>query len=161
MSGLLAHSADLPVRTLEVGECLIQQGDPPGSLYVLVSGALTVERDGTPFARVDTPGAVFGEMSAVLRQPATATARASAPTTVRVAADPLAFLTEKPGAALDVLRATSARLDALTRYLTDVKRQYADLTGHLTMVDDVLNVLVHHQPPPVRTGSAREPDPEY
>jgi hypothetical protein len=29
------------------------------------------------------------------------------------------------------------------------------------MVDDVLNVLVHHQPRPARPGSAREPDPDY
>jgi CRP-like cAMP-binding protein len=120
-----------------------------------------VERDGIPFARIDTPGAVFGEMAAVLGQTATATARVSEISTFRVADDPIAFLSDRPGAALEVLRLAATRLDGLTRYLSDVKRQYADLAGHLGMVDDVLNVLVHHQPRPVRPGSAREPDPDY
>ena len=43
---------------------------------MLVSGQVVVEHDGVPFARIDTPGAVFGEMSAVLDRPATATVRA-------------------------------------------------------------------------------------
>ena len=97
----------------------------------------------------------------MLGQPATATARASAACSVRVAADPAAFLTERPGAALAALRIAASRIDNLTKYLTDVKKQYADLTGHLGMVDTVLNALVHHQTRPVQTGSAREPDPEY
>jgi hypothetical protein len=29
------------------------------------------------------------------------------------------------------------------------------------MIDEVLNALVHHQPPDVTPGSARDPDPEY
>ena len=161
MDGLLAHCADLPTVTIAAGECLIEQGAPAGALYVLVEGALVVERDGIPFARIDTPGAVFGEMAAVLGQTATATARVSETSTFRVADDPIAFLSDRPGAALEVLRLAATRLDGLTRYLSDVKRQYADLAGHLGMVDDVLNVLVHHQPRPVRPGSAREPDPDY
>ena len=161
MTGLLAHCADLPMTTVSAGECLIEQGRDPGALFVLIEGALVVERDGVAFARIDTPGAVFGEMSAVLGQRATATARVTETSTFRVAADPIAFLTDRPGAALEVLRTAASRLDALTRYLADVKRQYADLAGHLGMVDDVLNVLVHHQPAPVRPGSAREPEPDY
>ncbi len=161
MESLLALTEDLPMVTLGAGDVLIEQGADPGPLYILVSGALTIEHGGVPFASVDTPGAVFGEMAAVLEQSATATARASEPSILRVAEDPIAFLTERPGAALAALRTASSRLDNLTRYLTDVKRQYAELTGHLGMVDDVLNVLVHHQPSPARTGSAREPDPEY
>ena len=161
MDGLLAQCADLPTKTIDAGECLIEQGHDPGPLYVLVEGALVIERDGVAFARIDTPGAVFGEMAAVLGQQASATARVTEMSTFRVAEDPIAFLTERPGAALEVLRIAATRLDALTRYLADVKQQYADLAGHLGMVDQVLNVLVHHHSEPVRPGSAREPDPDY
>ena len=161
MNGLLSYCTDLPTTTVGAGEVLIEQGRDAGALYVLVDGALVIERDGVPFARIDTPGSVFGEMAEVLGQQATATARVTAESTFRVAEDPIAFLTDRPGAALEVLRLAATRLDALTRYLADVKRQYAELTGHLGMVDDVLNVLVHHQPRPARPGSAREPDPDY
>ena len=117
-----------------------------------------IERDGIAFARIETPGSVFGEMSVVLDRPATATVRAAEDVEVRVVDDPLAFLTERPGAAIAVLRTTAARLDGVTRYLVDVKQQFADAEGHLGHLDQILDRLVHHQGPPARTGSARDPD---
>lgn len=158
LDALLELCRDLPECSLAPGECLIEQGRRPETLYLLVEGAVQIERDGRPFARIDAPGAVFGEMSAVLDAPATATVRVLAPSRFRVGRDPLRLLAERPGVALAVLRATAARLDHMTRYLVDVKRQYADLAGHLGMVDEVLDILVHHQGPPVRAGSAREPE---
>ena len=71
--------------------------------------------------------------------------------------DPVAFLTEQPGAALAVLRTTASRLDGLTQYLVDVKRQFADAAGHLGMVDAILDQLVHHQGPRSRTGRRATP----
>ncbi len=158
MNELLVLCADLPVETLDGGAVLIAEGSPPARMYVLQSGCVTVERDGVPFARIDNPGAVFGEMSAVLDRPATATVRAETDVEVRVVADPLAFLEERPGAALSVLRMTSNRLDGLTQYLVDVKQQFAELDGHLGMVDQILDTLVHHQSAPARPGSARDPE---
>lgn len=161
MADLLAFSTDLPTATVPAGEVLITEGERPDRLLVLVSGSVVVEHDGVPFARIDTPGAVFGEMSAVLDRPATATVRAVADTEVRVADDPLGFLTERPGAALAVLRTTASRLDGLTHYLVDVKQQFADAGGHLGLVDQILDQLVHHQGPPARTGSVRDPEGDH
>ena len=158
---ILAHCADLPRREIAPGEVLIEQGETPGRLYVLEDGTLTIERDGVAFAFVDTPGSVLGELSLVLSRPATATVRASTPCRLRVAEDAHAFLTERPGVALAVLRTVAARLDGLTGYLADVKRQFAGHSSHFGMIDEVLNVLIHHQPPDVTPGSARDPDPEY
>jgi CRP/FNR family transcriptional regulator, cyclic AMP receptor protein len=161
MTDLLALAADLPLVTVPAGDVLIEEDTDPGVLYVLVSGAVAVERDGVPFARIDTPGAIFGEMSVVLGRPATATVRATSDLTVRRADDPEAFLTERPGAALHVLRMTAARLDGLTQYLVDVKAQFAEQEGHLGMVGDILDTLVHHQGPVARTGSARDPEGDH
>jgi len=108
---------------------------------------------------VDVPGAVFGEMSAVLDQPATATVRAATDVRVHVVEDPLTFLVEQPGVALAVLRITAARLDGMTRYLTDVKQQLAGEEGHLGRVGQILDTLLHHQGAPARPGSARDPEP--
>ncbi len=158
VTDLLALCSDLPVRRLRAGEVVIDEGGRPAELLVLESGAVTVERDGTPFARIDSPGAVFGELSFVLSQPATATVRAAVDVTLRVVEDPEAFLTERPGAALAVLRMTAARLDGLTQYLVDVKQQFAGLGGHLGLVDQILDTLVHHQGPRASPGSARDPE---
>jgi CRP/FNR family cyclic AMP-dependent transcriptional regulator len=158
---LLEASEDLPRETLPAGTILIEEGTDPGRLLILESGEIVVEKDGVPFARIDRPGAIFGEMAAVLRQPATATARAATEVCVRVAGDPEAFLTERPGAALAVLRVTAGRLDRMTQYLVDVKAQFADEEGHLGMVGSVLDTLIHHQGPAARTGSARDPEGDH
>ena len=87
-------------------------------------------------------------MSWVLDRSATATVRAATPVEVRVIEDPDTFLNDNPGAAVAVLRMTAMRLDGLTQYLVDVKQQFAGLTGHLGMVDQILDSLVHHQSGP-------------
>lgn len=161
MTDLLALSADLPAAALPAGTVLIEEGAPPARMYVLVSGSVTVARDGVAFARIDSPGAVFGEMSVVLGHPATATVLAATDVEVRVIDDPEAFLVERPGAALSVLRTTAGRLDGLTQYLVDVKAQFAGQEGHLGMVGQILDTLVHHQAPPARTGSVRDPEGDH
>ena len=161
MDDLLALASGLPVESVPPGAVLIEEGTDPGRLYVLRSGSVTIERDGVPFARIESPGAVFGEMAVVLRKPATATVRAETALELHVAEDAEGFLTNNPGAALAELRMTANRLDGLTQYLVDVKNQYADLEGHLGMVDAILDTLVHHQAPQARTGSARDPEGDH
>jgi CRP-like cAMP-binding protein len=161
VTDLLPFAADLPTATVGAGAALITEGAPAGRMLVLVSGSVVIEHDGVPFARVDSPGAVFGEMSAVLDRPATATVRAVDDVVVHVVEDPLGFLSGQPGAALAVLRTTASRLDGMTHYLVDVKRQFADQAGHLGLVDQILDVLVHHQGPASRTGSARDPEGDH
>ena len=157
MTELLALCADLPVETVAAGEVLIESGAPPGPMYVLAFGSVTIERDGMPFAHIDHPGAVFGEMAVVLDRTATATVRAVSDLSVYVIAEPEQFLLGKPDAALAVLRMTASRLDGLTQYLIDVKQQFADHEGHIGMIGDILDKLVHHQAAPTRTGSVRDP----
>lgn len=158
MNLMIDATAGRPEQEFAVGDTVIAEGSDPHRILVLVSGSVTVERDGVPFARIDNPGAVFGEMSVVLDKPATATVRAANDVVMRVVDDPIGFLTEQPGVALHVLRTTAMRLDGLTQYLVDVKQQFADLDGHLGMVGTILDTLVHHQARPAQPGSARDPE---
>ena len=154
---MLELCADLPLEQLVAGDVLIGEGSAPSRMLVLVSGTVTVERDSTPFARITHGGAVFGEMSWILDKPATATARATTDVTVHVIDAPESFF----GAALGVLQMTAARLDGLTQYLVDVKRQFAGNDDHMAMIDRILDTLVHHQAPRPRTGSARDPEEQH
>lgn len=155
---MLELCTDLPQKHLGGGDVLIAEGSTTDRMFVLVSGTVVVERDGTPFARIDFPGAIFGEMSWILGKPATATARASTDVVVHVVSDPARFFDERPGAALSVLQMTAGRLDGLTQYLVDVKRQFAGNQDHTAMIGQILDSLVHHQSPRPRTGSTRDPE---
>ncbi len=139
----------------------MEQGAPFGAIVILVDGAISIERDGVTLGVIDTPGAILGDMSTVLERPATATMRAARDSTTLWAEDGAAYLTARPDVLLEVARALATRLDNLTGHLTDVQRQYADDSGHLGMLDDVLSTLMHHQTRTVVAGSARLPDPDY
>lgn len=155
---LLEAGATLPEMRLAPGATVIAQGAPGGRLFILSSGTVLVERDGVAVARLDTPGAVIGELSLLLGRPTTATVRCETDVVLRVAEDAAAFLDEHPGAALDLARICAARVDALTQYLVDVKAQYAEHADHLGMLDTVLGALSQHQAAPARPGSVRDPD---
>ncbi|MFN8628747.1 MAG: cyclic nucleotide-binding domain-containing protein [Chloroflexota bacterium] len=59
---------------LPAGTVVIREGDAPDDLYVLVSGAATVTREGSP-QPINTvgPGDFFGEIGLLRRVPRTAT----------------------------------------------------------------------------------------
>lgn len=161
MAGLVEQCSDLPLRHLATGDVLAEQDAAFGAIVILVDGAITIERDGVALASIDAPGAVLGDMSTVLVRPATATMRAERDTTVLWADDGAAYLAARPDVLLEVARALATRLDNLTGHLADIQRQYADDSGHLGMLDDVLSTLMHHQTRTVVPGSARLPDPDY
>ena len=143
---LPASIAALPLRSLAEGEVLIEENSAAGALYFLARGTLEVRKDGVQIAEVSEAGAVFGEMSVLLRSPYTATVLALADSEVRVVTDPEAFLQENPEVALYMSRILARRLNALNRYLVDIKRQFGDQEDHLAMVDEVLGALMNKHP---------------
>jgi len=62
------------------------------------------------------------------------------------------FLGQSAAASLEVARLLARRLDSLSKYLIDVKRQYEG-HDHLGMVDEVIEALMH-LPPRKRPSSS-------
>jgi len=145
MSAILKLIAGHKVENFEAGRIVIEQGTASGPLLVLIQGEVEVLRDNMRVAKASEPGAVFGEMSVLLGSPHTATIRALKPSSFAIIENPRQFLEASAEASLHVATLLAARLDALTRYLADVKQQYEG-HDHLGMVDDVLDTLMHHQP---------------
>ena len=124
MASLLTLTFSQPTRNLAPGEILITEGDPGGSLYVLETGKLTVERDGVAIATIAEPGALVGEMSVLTGTPNSATVRAEGKAAVRVVKDAMAFLERQPAVALRVATLLSRRLDATSALLAELKRDH-------------------------------------
>jgi CRP/FNR family cyclic AMP-dependent transcriptional regulator len=149
----------LPQRTFAAGLTLLEEGQRAGVVYVLVKGTVEILKGGIQITTVAEPGAIFGEVSALLDMPHMATVRTVTDATFHVADDPQAFLESHPQIALDVARLLARRLHFVTTYLADLKRQFEGNEDHFGMVDEVLETLVHHQAPASEVGSDRHPDP--
>jgi hypothetical protein len=67
--------AALPLTTYDVGTTVLTEGTKTGRLFILKSGLVSVVKGGTEIAQVAEPGAIFGELSALLDQPHTADVR--------------------------------------------------------------------------------------
>jgi CRP-like cAMP-binding protein len=78
-------------------------------------------------------------MGALLDSRRSATVTATEPSTVRIIGDPDEFFASHPDLGLELARQLAARLHRLLAYLAQVRRQYADSDGHLTLVDRVLS----------------------
>jgi CRP/FNR family transcriptional regulator, cyclic AMP receptor protein len=158
---ILNAALDLPQITVGPTTMVIAEGEPVHQLLVLETGSVSVTRGGAPLEALNQPGVVFGEMSVLLGKPATATVRTIGECTFRVSDDPQSFLRAKPEVALLIATILARRLDAVSRYLVDIREQYADRDDHLLVVDMVLDSLAHRQDTESDPGSDREQEAPY
>jgi CRP-like cAMP-binding protein len=142
MATLLTLTYSQPTKTLAAGEVLIAEGDPGGDLYVLESGAPSVERDGVKLASISAQGALVGEMSVLLGTENTATVRAEKPSNVRVVADALAYLERQPLVALRVAMLLSQRLDATSALLVELSKANPQKAAEQTIFSRLMTALV-------------------
>ena len=156
---MLDLCADLPERSFAAGDVLFEDGATSSVMYILIEGELEVCKGGFRIRTVSEPGALFGEVAALLGIPHTATVRALTACRVHTVDDPSAFLRSRGDVTYGVAELLAQRLHSLTTYLVDLKRQYEDHEGHLSMVDEVLETLSHHQRERLDVGSDRDPDP--
>jgi CRP/FNR family cyclic AMP-dependent transcriptional regulator len=150
MTQLFEILKTLPRRDFAAGETIIEENSTTEMLFFLINGEVEVHKDEVPLASTSEPGSVFGEMSALLGTSHRASVRAVEPSSFYVVEDGRGFLQNHPAVAMHVSELLARRLDALNNYLVDVRQQFEG-HDHLSMVEEVLEVLMHRQRrPPVR-----------
>jgi CRP/FNR family transcriptional regulator, cyclic AMP receptor protein len=161
VEALLSLAQGFPRRSIDAGDVLLVDGEPVRALFVLIAGALRIEKAGVLVARVTEPGACVGEMSLLLGVAATADVVASERSELAVIENADRLLEADARLPLALARLLAARLQVMTTYLADIKQQYADHEGGLGMVDVVLGSLMRGTGARSELGSERDPDPEY
>jgi CRP/FNR family transcriptional regulator, cyclic AMP receptor protein len=111
--------AALPVASYEAGETVFAEGTKTGRLLILKSGAVSIFKGDIEFAQVAEPGAVFGELSALLDAPHSADVRALEKSEFHVA--DAATLLRDPTALLYVTMVLARRIDAANHGLLQLK----------------------------------------
>ena len=129
----------LPVVKFRPSEMVLAAGSRTGRLLVLRHGAVEILRDGIQIARVSEPGAVFGELAALLNKPHTADVRAIAESEFSIA-DATTLLTESPTTLLYVAALLAQRLDSANTALLEVKRQLRASKSHIDIAKSVANL---------------------
>jgi CRP-like cAMP-binding protein len=157
---MLGLAAQLPLVEVGAGEAVVTQGEPSGSVWILVSGALQVRKGDVAVNTITKPGAIIGEISVLLETEHNSSVVATEPSRLRYAADGRSFLYGDPQITKLIAVGLAERLNVVSTYLADLKFQYGESSG-LSMVTEVLALLASRQVPPARPGSARDPDPEY
>ena len=120
-AAVLQRIATLPIATYQAGETVLTAGTKTGRLLILRKGAVTIEKEGTEIAKVTAPGAVFGELSALLNQPHTADVRTLETSEFRVA--PAELLEEDPVLLLYVAAILAQRLNLANQAVIELKSQ--------------------------------------
>lgn len=154
LDAVRARIETLPLERVAAGTTVLAAGTKTGRLLFLETGRIGIVRDGVTVTRVREPGAVFGEMSLLLDVPHTADVVALDESTLRVAEGAATLLLECPELTAYVATVLAHRLDAATRYLVDVKTQFADAGSHLGMIDEVLDSLASRHPKALRARRA-------
>ena len=90
--------AALPLVTYQAGETVIANGSRTARLLILKKGVVAIIKEDIQIAKVTEPGAVFGELSALLDQPNKVDVRALETSQFHVA-DAAVVLTQNPIAA--------------------------------------------------------------
>jgi CRP/FNR family cyclic AMP-dependent transcriptional regulator len=145
MTSALAACSELPILRFAPGDVLLQEGARDNRLFFLLNGEVKVVRGSSRVAHIGMPGAVFGEMSALLDIPYSASVIAVKETRAHVSDDASAFIESHPAISIHLARTLAQRLYNTTGYLADIKRQFSDQSDHLGMVDVVLEELLQQQ----------------
>ncbi len=113
--------AALPLTTYEAGQTVLAAGTKTGRLLILRKGAVAIVKDAIELAKVTEPGAVFGEISALLDQPHTADVQALETSEFYVA--DASLLVEYSIATLYVAAVLAQRLEGANKAFIELKSQ--------------------------------------
>jgi CRP/FNR family transcriptional regulator, cyclic AMP receptor protein len=115
--------AALPLTTYQAGETVLAEGSRTDRLLILRKGSIAIFKEGIEIARVSEPGAVFGEISALLDCTHTADVRALTTSQFHVA-HPAAL--QDPAALFYVAAILARRLDGANQALVELKSEIQD-----------------------------------
>ncbi len=145
MSSVLASCAALPEVRFAPGEALITEGNPVSRLLILVAGRVSVRKGDKEVAEISNEGAIFGEMSALLDIPASASVVAVDEVRVLCSENGKALIEENHELAVHTARTLAQRLFHATAYLADCKTQFSDRADHFGIMDQILDELMMQQ----------------
>jgi len=117
--------------TIEAGTAILEQGKKTSKVYVLISGSVEIRASKQHIATVDTPGAILGEISALMGTEHVATAAPTEDSSFYVIEEFSDFMFKHPEACLSVAQVLACRLVNMNNHLVHIKEQIVKLQEQL------------------------------
>lgn len=136
--------ADFPLVTYRAGEIILGDGSKSGQLLILKQGEVAILKDLVEIARIEEPGAVFGEIAALLDQPHSADVKALQTSQFYVTDNDL--LNKDPAVLFQVATILARRIVTANTKLIELKKLVGDgqsqsiLSKILVNIEKVLSV---------------------
>ena len=156
MRELLDYCESLPEVSVEPGEVLLAEGTKSGLIFVLIEGEVDILKKDLRIGKVDQPGSLLGEISALLDIPHIASVVAKSPSRLYKIENQSDFLKSNTEFTYPLAVLLAKKLNTITNYLADIREQYNDRGDHLGMVDQILEELINQQDEEQQPGSDRD-----
>ena len=157
MPSILKFCQGLPRLNFSAGDYLLAEGIKSKTVFILIEGKVEVVKDNFQINKLSQPGSIFGEMSVLLDIPHMANVKALTNTSVYVIENGKDFLKSNSEITFYLAKILAQRLNGVTSYLMDIKKQFEGNDDHYSMVDEVLESLVYDQEDDgIELGSERD-----
>lgn len=156
MRELLDYCESLPEVSVEPGEVLLAEGTKSGLIFVLIEGEVDILKKDFRIGKLDQPGSLIGEISALLDIPHIASVVAKSSSRLYKIENQSDFLKSNTEFTYPLAILLAKKLNTITNYLADIREQYNDRGDHLGMVDQILEELINQQDEEQQPGSDRD-----
>lgn len=113
---------DLPEVSFKEGDKVLTQGETSNTVYILKSGSVAISADGAEICRIDDPMSIFGEISALVNVPHTATVSVVSKARFYMIENLDGYITKNPEIANDLTRVLAERLVRMNEKFLEFKR---------------------------------------
>ncbi len=123
----------LGLKTVEIpcGQAIIAEGRATNKVFVLVRGKVVINANGHQIAQVDSPGTIFGEISALLKSEPVATVSTVENSAFYEIPDFLDFMKANPEVCVGVAQVLACRLVNMNKHFVHIKNQIGLLQKNL------------------------------
>ncbi len=127
MDTLMIEIEGLPEERFEKGDVILEEGKKGDRVYILKDGSVRVTASGNELCRVNTPGTIFGEISALLDGDYSATVSAEQQTSFYIVDDLYELFRTNPEICMNVARLLALRLMNMNHLFAEFKLEIEKL----------------------------------
>lgn len=132
MQEVLDEVNGMPEKSYKKGDVIFEEGKCGSVVYILKDGSVSISTAGNEICKVNIPGTMLGEVSALLEGDYSATVRALSDTTFYVIDDLQDLFRKKPEVCLNVARLLALRLINMNHHFAEIKHEILQMRANAT-----------------------------